>query len=72
MAQNRQNNHTMDPNSIRVISRPTSTARQGTLNLAEVRKTLTFLGGFENGAHNTKPKQLQETQLLRFSSTLSL
>lgn len=72
MAQNRQNNHTVDPNSIRVISRPTSIARKGTNNVPEVRKTLSFLGGFENAAYNTKIKQLQETQFLGFRSTLSL
>lgn len=47
----------MDLMATRVISRPTFLARMGKNNLQKVRKSL-FLGGFENGAYETKIKQL--------------
>jgi len=58
----------------RVISRPTPIVRKG----KKVRKKLSFLGGFENGAYNThthkknSSKEQAKTQFFRFSPILSL
>lgn len=62
VAQNRKNNQTMDPMSTRVISGPTSIARKGENNLQKVRKDLSFLAGFENGAYNTKIKKAPKSK----------
>lgn len=52
----------MDPMSTRVISGPTSIARKGENNLQKVRKDLSFLAGFENGAYNTKIKKAPKSK----------